>query len=86
MVAHPALAGLEGRRQNDGKSHSSNVIRAVQGQLTTLGYDPKGIDGKIGPNTRAAIRRYQRDNDMTVTGRIDEALLISLGLIADPDG
>ena len=86
LAAQPALAGLEGRRRKDGKSHSSNVIRAVQGQLTSLGYDPKGVDGKIGPNTRAAILRYQQDNNLETTGQIDDALLISLGLIADPNG
>ena len=86
FAAAPAIAGLEGRRRKDGQSHSSNVIRAVQGQLSALGYDPKGVDGKMGPNTSAAIERYQRDYGLAVTGQISDELLISLGLIADPNG
>ena len=38
------------------------------------------IDGDIGPGTRAAIRRYQYERRLEVTGRIDRSLLRSLGL------
>jgi peptidoglycan hydrolase-like protein with peptidoglycan-binding domain len=86
FTMQPALAGLEGRRRKDGQSHSSNVVRAVQAQLASLGYDPQGVDGKIGPNTRAAIQRYQQDNNLPATGQIDDALLVSLGLASAPDG
>jgi peptidoglycan hydrolase-like protein with peptidoglycan-binding domain len=34
---------------------NANAIRALQTQLTALGFDTGGIDGKIGPATRAAI-------------------------------
>ncbi len=85
LIGQPAFAGLEGRRRKDGQSHSSNVVRAVQARLTSLGYDPKGIDGKIGPNTRAAILKYQQDNGLLPTGEINQELLLSLGLAADPN-
>jgi peptidoglycan hydrolase-like protein with peptidoglycan-binding domain len=38
-----------------------NSVRALQRQLLRLGYDPGPPDGLLGPKTRAAIGRYQRD-------------------------
>ena len=37
------------------------------------------IDGDIGPGSRSAIRNYQADRGLAPTGRIDSALLRSLG-------
>ncbi len=52
----------------------------VQLALRRLGYYRGRIDGDIGPGTRGAIRAYQYDNDLPVTGRIDRYLLRSLSL------
>jgi peptidoglycan hydrolase-like protein with peptidoglycan-binding domain len=40
----------------------------VQGALTELGYDTRGIDGIFGPGTRSAIRNWQAAAGFTVTG------------------
>ena len=40
----------------------------LQGLLTSLGYDTGGIDGIVGPNTRAALRAYQRDQGLPADG------------------
>ncbi|MEM7243100.1 MAG: peptidoglycan-binding protein [Pseudomonadota bacterium] len=45
--------------------------RDVQRNLTVLGHDPKGIDGLIGPASRAAISSWQRANFFDVTGFLD---------------
>lgn len=52
----------------------------VQRALRHDGYYHGGIDGDIGAGTRAAIRQYQYDHHLEVTGRIDRSLLRSLGL------
>ena len=52
----------------------------VQRALARRGYYSGGIDGDVGPGTRAAIRRYQYEHRLEVTGRIDRSLLRSLGL------
>jgi peptidoglycan hydrolase-like protein with peptidoglycan-binding domain len=39
-------------------------------------------DGVMGPQTRRALKRYQRAHDLKVTGRADAATLASLGLTA----
>jgi hypothetical protein len=57
-----------------------DLASAVQEELTRRGYDPGGVDGVIGPQTRSAIVAFQEDRDLPVTGRIDRSLLRALGL------
>lgn len=57
-----------------------DVAIDVQRALSKRGYYRGGIDGEVGPGTRAAIRQYQYDRRLEVTGRIDRSLLRSLGL------
>lgn len=61
-------------------SYSTNNSLAVEVQtaLKRRGYYRGPIDGDIGSGSRAAIRAYQRDRGLSVTGRIDSALLRSL--------
>jgi hypothetical protein len=52
----------------------------VQRALVHTGYYSGPVDGAVGPQTRAAIRAYQADRGLPVTGRIDGSLLRSLHL------
>jgi hypothetical protein len=52
----------------------------VQRALSRRGYYRGEIDGDVGPATRSAIRSYQYNRGLEVTGRIDNALLRSLNL------
>jgi len=52
----------------------------VQRALAHRGYYGGPVDGAIGPQTRAAIRTYQVDRGLPVSGRIDGPLLRSLHL------
>jgi len=70
--------------QSGGSSNSSSAWMARQRALTYLSQihwgngqvrinlcskcDPKGIDGKVGPNTRAAVRAFQALSGLPVTG------------------
>lgn len=56
------------------------VIANVQRQLRIQGYYRGSIDGQIGPMTRSALARYQRDRGLYVTRAIDGPTLASLGL------
>jgi peptidoglycan hydrolase-like protein with peptidoglycan-binding domain len=47
--------------------------RTVQGNLTALGHDTRGVDGIFGPGTRTALRRWQRANDLPQTGYLTSA-------------
>jgi len=61
-------------------SYGDDLAVDVQRALARRGYYRGGIDGDVGPGTRAAIRSYQYERGLTVTGRIDGSLLRSLGL------
>ncbi|MDF1720453.1 MAG: SEL1-like repeat protein [Minwuia sp.] len=53
-------------------------IRLVQRLLISRGYDPGQPDGLPGEQTRQAIRQFETDNGLTVTGRITEPVLQAL--------
>lgn len=54
------------------------VVLWLQQVLAELGYDPGPIDGGLGAKTRDAIRRYESDSGLPVTGGISENLLDEL--------
>ncbi len=54
-------------RNNTQYSRGSQFNRSIQLALLKLNYDPRGIDGIIGPRTRAAITRFQI-NELGVAG------------------
>ncbi|WP_177344654.1 L,D-transpeptidase family protein [Evansella clarkii] len=47
---------------------SGSAVKDLQTKLTGLGYSTKGVDGKYGPNTTAAVKKFQRDNKLTPDG------------------
>ena len=50
----------------------------VQARLSNLGYNTGNIDGEIGPKTRSALRRFQKDHGLKETGEPDESTLDKL--------
>jgi peptidoglycan hydrolase-like protein with peptidoglycan-binding domain len=60
--------------------YAVSVEASVQRALKRQGYYRGLIDGDIGPESRAAIRRYQIDRGLDVTGRVDRSLIRSLGV------
>jgi hypothetical protein len=66
------------RYRSSGASYSDDLAVDVQRALRRGGYYYGDIDGDIGPESRAAIREYQRDRGLPATGRIDSSLLRSL--------
>ena len=52
---------------------SQNDIIDAQKKLNEDGYKAGPEDGRLGPHTRAAIRKYQQDNNIAVNGMLDES-------------
>lgn len=50
----------------------------IQVRLKLLGYDPKGVDRSLGPNSRAAISRWQQDQGFSQTGYLTRNQLTAL--------
>ncbi len=61
-------------------AHSRDTAVQVQSRLSGLGYYRGAIDGIVGGGTRRAIRAFQIDYGLPVSGRIDAPLLQSLGI------
>jgi peptidoglycan hydrolase-like protein with peptidoglycan-binding domain len=57
---------------------ASPVVVEVQQLLTAQGYQPGAVDGLFGTRTENAIRAYQADHRLAVTGEISETLLAML--------
>lgn len=54
------------------KMESSEDIRHAQTALKDKGHNPGPIDGIHGPRTSAALRNYQKAENIKVTGRLDD--------------
>ncbi len=59
---------------------SDPIVLEVQVALQKAGYDPGSTDGVLGPLTREAISRYQKNHGLEVTGSITEPVIQALGL------
>ena len=64
--------------QDYGMPETPSPVAAVQEMLNNLGYDAGPNDGLMGPKTRGAIREFQTDAGLPVTGRIDSELVAQL--------
>lgn len=54
----------------------------AQESLTKLGFDTGGVDGAIGPNSRAAIRAWQKSRGLPADGYLTPQLISTLSLQA----
>ena len=52
----------------------TNRTVAVQRALTEFGYGQIKATGTVGPDTRAAIEKFERERKLPVTGQISERL------------
>jgi S1-C subfamily serine protease len=70
------------QRRLETPSISKETVRSIQRGLATLGYNPGSADGVAGPRTRAAIRDFQKDQGIPVTGRASSELELVLRTLA----
>jgi hypothetical protein len=68
--ARDAITGRDGARPADAR-RSDPAVRDAQQALRDRGHDPGPIDGLMGPRTSAAIRDFQQQENLTVTGQLD---------------
>jgi peptidoglycan hydrolase-like protein with peptidoglycan-binding domain len=64
---------------------SSEHVRKSQEALKDKGYYHGEADGKLGPQTRAALRAYQKDHNLAANGRFTRETAEKLGVVeGDP--
>jgi len=64
-----ASAGLKSKKVV-GEVKSRPNAKQIQMALKNAGYDPGTIDGKMGRQTKEAIRAFQRANNLYADGRV----------------
>ena len=84
--ANKPATGRRGRgraaapRSGAASSTSRDVTKRAQEALIAAGYDPGPADGAAGTQTVTAIRKFQADKNIPVSGKLDDATLSALGL------
>jgi len=63
---------------------ADETIRAAQSKLALLGFYHANVDGSLGSMTSAAIRRFQIDQKLKVTGSLNQQTLEALQVKAPP--
>ncbi len=60
-------------------------VRTVQDRLRDLGYFSRASTGQLGPVTKQALTNFQRDYQLSLTGRPDTATVTALNSLAEDD-
>lgn len=70
--------GFEERRLFGNTYQHTSKITKLQMALAEIGYNPGGIDGKIGDKTRSAVKIFQKDYGLKVSGYVDKKTWVQL--------
>jgi hypothetical protein len=75
-----AYRSVNPRTSPEGGRHAAARarLRQVQERLQAAGFTPGPLDGRLGPQTRTALQRYQQRQGLRVTGRPDSQTLKAL--------
>jgi peptidoglycan hydrolase-like protein with peptidoglycan-binding domain len=68
------------RQARTGQTLSREEARSVQEALRGKGFDPGPIDGQLGPRTAQAVRDFQKQEGLQVTGQLDDETRTRLGV------
>ena len=63
-----------------GQQLSQNEVRQIQQKLDQKGFSSGRTDGKLGPETKTALRDFQKKNGLQQTGQPDQQTLAKLGM------
>lgn len=72
--------GVPGVTEENTSDMTTDEVRRVQQALAAEGYDPGRSDGAMTNDTRAAIREFQKDNGIVITGGLDAKTAARLGI------
>jgi len=78
VVTQPIVDHLQLASKVSEAGNTSVELYNIQNELTKLGYSPGVIDGRLGEQTRVAIRTFEADRGWPVTGELSDALVQEL--------
>ena len=64
----------------NGSGYGDASVSQVQAALARKGYYHGAIDGRMGPGTRSALKQYQLNHGLEVTGQVDRSVADALRL------
>jgi peptidoglycan hydrolase-like protein with peptidoglycan-binding domain len=73
-----ASTPASGAAQPQPAAEPDGTIAAVQEALARSAYGPLTVDGVAGPATRDAIKKFQHDHNLPITGDVTDALIVEL--------
>ena len=73
-------------RYNEGGKKAMPEIKKLQTELSRLGFDPNGIDGKYGNGTFKAVQDFQKANGLQVDGQAGTDTLAAIKKAITGDG
>jgi peptidoglycan hydrolase-like protein with peptidoglycan-binding domain len=87
-IASPATVFAEGSSAPvSGLSQGArgDAVKLLQQALVDRGVQVSGgVDGVFGPGTAAAVKQFQSSKGLSVSGSVDEATALALGLVSSP--
>ena len=63
----------------------SNTVQKAQQALNDKGFEAGSADGKWGPNTQAAVQKFQQSKNLNQSGQLDAQTLAALDIQAQAD-
>lgn len=67
-------------RTVESEAVTKSMLLEVQSELKKMGYYTGAIDGIYGPESAKAVRAFQKDRSLPVSGKVDLATLDALGI------
>jgi len=67
-------------RDRSSRNGSHMQVVEMQQALKDKGFDPGPVDGIEGPQTTSALKRYQKSENVTMTGKLDPGTAAKLGV------
>jgi peptidoglycan hydrolase-like protein with peptidoglycan-binding domain len=77
QTAAQTAAHVEAQAASRDSSATRDQIKSVQGKLTRDGFYHGPIDGVWGPGIADAVRKYQTEHNLAVTGKLNTETLDS---------
>jgi len=78
IFRHPTKEDTKEEELIGSQEVSNFRIAQIQHALKNFGYDPGVIDGRLGKNTRKAIKEFQIAKGISPTGKIDSRTYFEL--------
>jgi peptidoglycan hydrolase-like protein with peptidoglycan-binding domain len=80
LTAAFAAATMASASAADAPYVDSQTVRQAQKTLNDRGFRTGGVDGRMGPQTQAALVNFQRAEKLQPTGKLDRQTLAALGI------